>query len=293
MEITINTTREDNIGQQLINIKGFLNDTNDIDFKELVLNFKNFKYSPPLLAVFFAAFSENLEENNIINERPNSYLDSIYFPNGLNPDKIENWEERLNSYINKSYLPLIHFSTSTIEELAQQRNNVISCACRMIRDITNIPTNYYSGISYLISEITDNIVDHSRQDRGWISFQHYPANGYLDLCLADSGRGLLKSYQEYRGENDYSHINTHIDALDNAIKGYSTKHLKERGFGVHTSREMLIKGLKGTFVMISGNAIMANYKLTDFQCFYEGTLIMIRIPSQEPDSNFNVINYVE
>ena len=158
MEITINTTREDNIGQQLINIKGFLNDTNDIDFKELVLNFKNFKYSPPLLAVFFAAFSENLKENNIINARPNSYLDSIYFPNGLNPDKIENWEERLNSYINKSYLPLIHFSTSTIEELAQKRNNVISCACRMIRDITNIPTNYYSGISYLISEITDNIV---------------------------------------------------------------------------------------------------------------------------------------
>jgi hypothetical protein len=117
----------------------------------------------------------------------------------------------------------------------------------MIRNITNVPTNYYSGISYFLSELTDNIVEHSNIDEGWISFQYYSKKGFMDICIADAGLGILGAYNNYNGRKDFSHITTHLDAVDNMIKGESTKELtdQERGFGVHTSREMLISGLKG------------------------------------------------
>ena len=190
-------------------------------------------------------------------------------------------------------MPLINFNTSLIESKARERNNLISHVCQIIKHITQIPTNYYTGISYLISELSDNIVDHSRKERGWLSFQFYPSKGYIDFCIADSGVGLLGAYRHYVGEEDYTHITTHVDAMDSVIKGLSTKNMRERGYGVHTSREMLIKGLKGQFILFSGDALLYNYDLVNFNCVFNGTIAVLRIPCNRPDLNFNYNLYVE
>lgn len=57
-------------------------------------------------------------------------------------------------------------------------------------------------------------------ERGYIFSQAYPTKKYLDICIADNG--------------------------------ISTKNLPEaenRGFGIKTSKKMLIDGLSGIFVL--------------------------------------------
>jgi hypothetical protein len=291
----INTTRDDKVGKQLLSIKSFLIDIDELQKQDdaVELDFSKYLFSPPLLAVFFTAFLERFQQFNSINTTSNSYLSYQYFPDGLKTDEIDNWDDILNQYKTKTYIPIIRFSTSKDEESTIKRNNLLSHVANMIKEITGIPSNYYTAFSYLISELTDNIVDHSKANYGWLSFQYYRSKGYLDLCIADSGIGLLKSYQDYEGEKDYSHITDHLTALDNVIKGESTKHLKERGYGVHTSRELLVKGLNGTFIMLTGNALIANYNLVDIKADYTGTLAMLRIPCKEFNKNFNIYPYVE
>lgn len=235
---------------QLMSIRHFLNEAVKFPLEEInELDFSNYSYSPPLLGVFFSSFINKNSNFSPVNYDRNEYLGTINFPGGIKLDEIIDWKVILESYRTKSYLPIICFSTSKEESVTFTRDNIISHVNAVIRSITNIPTNYFSAISYLISELTDNIVEHSKSETGWISFQYYRNKGFLDLCIADTGIGLLKSYQEYRGEKDFSHITNHLEALDNVIQGNSTKHLNERGFGVHTSREIIINGLGGTLCL--------------------------------------------
>lgn len=261
--------------------------------EDVTLDFSGFKFSPPLLSVFFASFLERNQHVKFVNYNPTTYLEFIAFPNGFKPDQIVGWESVLSNYKSRSYLPLVHFNTSKGRIESKERNNVISHVCQVIKNITKIPLNYYSAISYFISELSDNIVDHSGLDRGWLSFQYYANYNVIDFCISDSGMGFLNAYKSYTGENDYSHINTHADALDSVIKGFSTKHVNERGFGVHTSREMLVKGLKGHFLLLSGDALLYNYDLVDFKAVFDGTLAFLRIPCKSFDRNFSYAKFVE
>lgn len=293
MDVKVNMTRQNGVGSQLRSIREFLNNMKLIDHSEkYTIDFSDFRYCPPLLSVFFACYLENNPSLNIENLQNSGYFNAIRFPFGIEPKDIDNWSEYLDSFKSKSYLPLIHFSTLKDGITEIERNNLLSHLNDLIRKISGLPVNYYSAISYLISELTDNIVDHSKSSKGWLSFQYYRRERFLDLAIADTGIGLLNSYKEYKGEKDFSSINTHIEALDNVIKGNSTKS-EERGYGVHTSREMIIDGLGGTFVMISGDAIIVNYNLFDFKCIFEGTLIFLRIPCGSYNNSFSINKYIE
>lgn len=291
MIIPVNFQWDHSIGQQIHFINKFLK-----KFpagKEITIDFSGFQFSPPFLSVFFASFIESNPQVKWNNHHSTSYLKFIAFPTGFKPDQVQDWENVLSSYKNKTYLPLVHFNTSKAGTDSSERNNVISHLCQVVKNITNIPVNYYTAISYFISELSDNIVDHSGTTRGWLSFQYYANYDVIDFCISDSGMGFLGAYNSYKGENDYSHINTHTDALDSVIKGFSTKHIHERGFGVHTSREMLIKGLKGHFLLLSGDALLYNYDLVDFRATFNGTLAFMRIPCKSFDRNFSYTNFVE
>ena len=87
-----------------------------------------------------------------------------------------------------------------------------------------------------------------------------------------------------------------------ANEGRSTKNrpgAESRGYGISTSKRMLVEGLGGSFFMISGGAFhryeknSLNYyaEVKDF-FHWNGTLILLRIPINTPD-NFNYINYLE
>ncbi|WP_143959144.1 hypothetical protein [Litoribacter populi] len=257
------------------------------------INFKGLKFSPPLLAVYYASL---IQESTIkINfEGLSGYLETLKFPYGLLPDDTNNWKNTLNAFSSKTYLPIIKFSNKTTKEETILREMLLSHALKIIGSITQIPSNYYSAINYLLSELTDNIVEHSRHDFGYFSFQYYRENGLMDICIADKGIGLLGSYQKYEGERDFSQISNHLLAVDSAIKGNSTKPIPEkRGYGIATSRRMLIEGLGGHFVYLTGNALLINEEMSNFGEYFQGTIALIRIPVKSFSKDFNWYKFVE
>ena len=142
----------------------------------------------------------------------------------------------------------------------------------------------------------DNITEHSGSDRGFIFAQAYPLKGYLDLCIADRGVTLLGSYQRLT-DNE---ITTDLEAIRAANRGISSKNLPEaenRGYGIYTTKKMLVEGLGGQYLMISGGNFYIN--IPGFDSFYSlpdnlrwnGTIIALRIPYNV--AKFNYVNYIE
>lgn len=257
------------------------------------LDFSGMNFTPPLLAIHYASLlSEFPEIENVVGI--GSYLNTIKFPHCLSPENGDDFESVLDSYVNKTYIPIIKFSTNSTADYPSIREKLLSHVFSAIRKITQLPTNYFTAISYLLSELTDNIVEHSKHEFGYLAFQYYRENGFMDICLADRGLGLLGSYQNYFGERDFSHITDHRTAVDSAIKGRSTKHLAEdRGFGIATSRKILTQGLGGTFVYLTGNALLINEELSNFGADSKGAIVLVRIPVRDFRVDFNWSDFVE
>ena len=87
---------------------------------------------------------------------------------------------------------------------------------------------------------------------------------------------------------------------DNAQNGYSVKNLPDtenRGYGISSNMKMVVEGLHGEFAALSGNALllqMANRReilALPPEIDFKGTMIMVRIPAQVPDS-FNLYDYM-
>lgn len=277
------------LGAQLKHIRGAIKSFDGLE----EIDFHQLDFSPPLLAIFY---STQLSLHSAIDFDPTnigSYQSHIYFPNGIDPSQDHNWEDVLCGYENSTYLPIIKFNSAKSATETVVRESIISHVGKMIREITKIPVNYFSAISYLLSELTDNIVDHSRHGYGWISFQYYPTSGFMDICLADTGIGVLGSYKAYVGEQDYSHIDDDLTAIERMIKGDSTKMFKERGFGVHTSRSMLVNGLKGHFIYLSGNGLLIDFDLMNFSESFQGSMALLRIPVSQQVASFQYTDYLE
>jgi len=61
-------------------------------------------------------------------------------------------------------------------------------------------------------------------------------------------------------------ITSSIEAINSAANGVSTKNRPEaegRGFGISTSFDMLVNGLKGKYAVMSGNAFMSKNSLNE------------------------------
>ena len=95
-------------------------------------------------------------------------------------------------------------------------------------------------------------------------------------------------------------IATDLEAIKAANRGISSKNLPDaenRGYGIYTSKRMLVEGLGGQYLMISGGNFY--YKRPGFDSFYslpngmrwDGTIIALRIPYNV--NYFNYINYIE
>lgn len=289
--IEINTDSWDHgIGHQLILIRDSLKlyHQGDTGF-----DLQNLGFCPPLLSLFISKMVWDKGLNFTPNPLASRYLSTISFLKGIDGSEFEDFELYLSGFTTKTYLPLIRFDTNKEPGPSTQRNNLISQVGQMIRRITKVDSNFYSGLSYLLSELTDNIVDHAEFTHGWLAFQFYPKEGFIDLCIGDSGGGVLASYLRYTGPKDYSYIKSDRVAVAEMIKGESTKKLDERGFGFHTSRELLIDGMGGNFTFVSGEALLLDYKLLEFGTYFPGTLAQVRIPISRLKPGFSIYDYVE
>jgi hypothetical protein len=260
--------------------------------KNVNIDLARIKFVYPLFILVIASLSEYLKKSGLnlsIRSTTNincaEYLDKIFFPGGIKPDKLSNWENMLNSYKGKSYLPIINFSSDRNPVQSTIRERLISKINSLIKENLSLDNIYETAVSYLISEITDNIIEHSGQDRGWLMIQYYPSIVYLDICIIDTGKTILGSYKDHgvhEAENDSK-------ALEMALNGISTKDL-ERGTGLRTSNAISSLGLQGDFSIFSGNALFYRNKIFSLPVSWPGTFVAMRI--KKGIKNFSIYTYV-
>lgn len=226
----------------------------------------------------------------------NDYLKTIGLDTGgIHPDEMRESEfkAKMEGYSGVTYIPIINFPARTNDDSKEAISTIVE---NIIIRQSNIAPNVAQGIKYMVDETLDNITEHSESDRGFIYAQAYPKKRYLDICIADRGITLLGSYNRLP-DNE---ISTDLEAIKAANRGISSKNLPEaenRGYGIYTSKQMLINGLGGEYLMISGSNFYymhpgadGIYSLPE-GLRWNGTIVALRIPYK--DSKFNYINYIE
>lgn len=257
------------------------------------LVFEGREFFTPLFVLSFIVFCSKCGKKIRLCNLP-GYLQTIKFQDlGLHPDQLRTSEfiAMMQKYLNKTYIPIINFPSKS-----DSRDSIISTVEQMIINQSSIPNNISQALRYIIAESLDNIADHSESQRGYVLAQVYKQKGYLDLCIADSGITLLGSYQKLKNNG----ITSDIEAMQAAQKRISSKNVNgtdSRGFGIYTSRRMLVDGMGGQYLMISGNAVyMLGKGYDDYYSFpsgirWGGTIIAFRFPLSKPD--FNYANFFE
>lgn len=259
------------------------------------IDFSDTRFISPVFAlsliVYLSRCGKQVSLKNITD-----YLERIEFGNGgIKPDTMRQTEflAELEKYASKTYIPIINFAAGRNSDAKEAVSSIVE---NMIIQQLSIQSNVANGLKYMIDEILDNITEHSESDRGYIFAQAYPAKGFLDVCIADRGVSLLGSYEKLP-DNE---ISSDIEAIKAANRGLSSKNLPDaenRGFGIKTSKQMLIQGLGGQYLMISGSSLYI--KTLNLDSFYSmphglrwnGTIVALRIPYHS--SSFNYINYIE
>lgn len=149
------------------------------------------------------------------------------------------------------------------------------------------------GYRYVISELTDNMYDHSEFENAFVMAQKYGLSGFIELCFFDDGITIPGSYQK-QGKS-YSPKNHH-DAILSAIQGVSTKPGTGRGYGLSTNVE-IFTNIGGEILIVSGRGAIFVDKggIIPFQLGGEhtmgGTLISIRV--MDGRQNLKLYQYLE
>lgn len=295
-----NVEEDERIGSSFNHLIRVVEETNHAH-NRVIWDFKEVHFLHPFflapLAIYKQQSAKEISCENI-SLSMQSYLNNIYYDRMLHFENAskETAEKVMEQYAAKSYVPLCSFS------MTDANKDVFGSIVRntIIRQ-TKADTRISTPINYFLSELIDNIYEHSESPNGYLFSQFLEREGCIDLCIADSGITIFKSYekanlfQEEIGQDE-------SEALRLANEGRSTKNrpgAENRGYGISTSKRMLVEGLGGSFFMISGGAFHRYEKSTlnyyaDVSKFFRwrGTVILLRIPISIPD-NFNYIDYIE
>ena len=264
-----------------------------------VLTFEEGAFATPLfLSALLARKFDPLASRRIELDVRSSYLCTICFDKGgISTDDLDDIEEYLESYRDKSYIPIMRFPLLG-ERSRANVTSVGSAVANLLRSRLDLNGRIFTGVNYLISEILDNVIEHSFSHGGGIVCQDYARKGYMDICVFDNGVTIPGSYRRAKLLDDRS---TDAQALQTTInRRLSTKNTAgsvNRGFGISSSRQMLVHGLQGEFLIFSGSALYVStpreekvFPLPNHLGLH-GTIVGLRIPRFVDD--FNPSDYYE
>jgi anti-sigma regulatory factor (Ser/Thr protein kinase) len=294
-----NVREDERIGSSFNHLIRVVEETNHAQSK-VIWDFKDVHFLHPFflapLAIFKCQSEKEIRCENI-SLPMQSYLNNIFFDRTLHFENAakETAEMVMEQYAEKSYVPLCSFS------MTDANKDAFGAIVRDIIVRQTKSTKISTPISYFLGELIDNIYEHSESPNGYLFSQFLEHEGCIDLCIADTGITIFRSYEK-AGLFQAEIGQDESEALRMANEGRSTKNrpgAESRGYGISTSKRMLVEGLGGSFFMISGGAFhryeknSLNYyaEVKDF-FHWNGTLILLRIPIITPD-NFNYINYLE
>lgn len=193
-----------------------------------------------------------------INHSTRSYLNTI-----LNEAQTQ---DRTSTYVSLARLPIAE----------KESDDVL----KRVYDVQKDDNSAFGGeiaFKYVISELVDNIYQHSKFRTALVLAQRYPTLGYLELAFIDNGITIHGSYR------NYGLLFEPWEAIVEALNGVSTKD-SDRGWGLRSSTEIFKDGLKGEILIASGGGAVfldrnkiLQYKLSEEQRL-DGTLISMRVP---------------
>lgn len=245
------------------------------------------------LAVLKYQFGNSVKIEGLRQEL-SSYLDIVYFHTPLVIQAENNDGSLWSKYNGKTYLPICAFnpynnSSIKAQELVQQA----------VKQQLGNDNGVHGVLSLLLSELIDNITEHSHSEEGYLFCQSLPHEKMLHVLICDTGHSIYASYATDARYKDML-SNLESSALILALRGRSTKDRPEnenRGYGISKSRKLIIDGLGGEFFILSGSAFVRYDKNGeviadipgDFR--WNGTIVLLKIPTEIPKT-FNIYKYI-
>ncbi|WP_282748620.1 hypothetical protein [Paraprevotella xylaniphila] len=289
-----NVPRDDRIGSVFNHLFKVIYATR-LSHDDVVWDFSDTTFFHPFFLAPFAIYKSLCGKNIECRNMPSylsSYLDSIYFHTFLDIKDDSDLQKSLQSYSEKSYIPICRFSLKN-----KNIDRMQSLVQATIEKQNKLDSSLKSAISYMLSELICNISEHSESEFGYLYSQR--KGDALNICIADAGVTVYGSY--LRAKKYLEKISgNEAEALRIANEGFSTKDLpnaENRGFGLSTTKRMIVDGLGGSFFMLSGGAFHRHnkdgiqyIKLPEY-ISWDGTVLLIRIPLTVP-SDFNYYKYI-
>lgn len=281
------------VGSVFNNIFIISNTTEESSSDSVMWDFSNVFSIHPFMVFALSLFKSVSEKRiELINAHSNitEYLRLLHFDTFY--EARQSCCSELYEYSKRNFIPVCRFA-ATDDEI--QHN--LQCLIQSQYDISALST----PLAYIFGELICNVAQHSEHNDVYL-FSQYAENGEeLYVCIADKGIGIYSSY--VRADKYLSQIGDNdAVALRLANEGYSAKNLpgaENRGFGISTSKKMLVNGLCGSFYVMSGNALQISSADEDDKYLelpqnieWQGTMIFLRIPCKVPDG-FNYIDYLE
>lgn len=251
----------------------------------VVWDFSDSTYFHPFFIAPLSIYKKNCGHKIVcrgVSDSLSTYLKLICFNDMLHVDKNLELDTFLWKYKDKTYIPICSFGLNNSENIDTMQNIIQGIIERQSHADKRIKT----PLSYFLSELICNISQHSLANTGYIFSQYSEKERCINLCIADNGITIFGSY--VRAGKYIDEIgNDEAMALKMANEGFSTKDLpntENRGFGISTTKDMLVNGLKGAFFMLSGSAFHRYDKngkpfvrLPDY-INWKGTIILMKIP---------------
>ena len=250
---------------------------------QTVVDLSDLTFLRPLTILPLAALINEGNAQVILPRDPSvsAYLSTVLFPKGSTAIQA----------VRGSYIPIGRINTNDpvgVDRMTEVFEQLI------LKQLGSLPEGARTAITYPIAEITTNILDHSKQETGWIFGQHYQAEKRLDICILDRGRGFRRCYKE-----ELALETTDEEAIKFALKGRSckTSRTNERGFGLWTTKRMVTEGLGGECFILSGSAAYYASQKEEMNLEFEtgiswnGVIVAFRIPY--PTSPIDPTQYYE
>lgn len=225
-----------------------------------------------------------------------SYLETIYFPDGL---------DRLEAIpLQKTFLPIIHLNIEGLDKttLSERMGLLLTKYMDLVRTkvvadqrFIELITNNTFG--FLLGEMLDNIEEHSEARNIYLCAQYWSKINSCEVCILDDGKGLYQSLKDAGRD-----VKDSQDAIKKILEtGLSAKNEFgdiKRGTGIrHTRAAITSRELNGEYLIISGNGAYLHSakegeQFIKFSKYYwNGVIIMMKF--NKPEVRFNLYDYVK
>lgn len=226
----------------------------------------------------------------------NSYLQTIYFPQGVGE------VEKLS--LQKTYLPIIHLPLSGLDkaESAKQLGQLSSAYLNLLKnnviaDPLFLQLITTSTFSLLLDEMIDNVQEHAGAENVYLFAQYWKKNNSCEFCLLDDGQGLLGSLQS-AGREVADSEEALRKILETGLSAKTDYGDIRRGTGIRTTRALITnREINGEFFLMSGDTAFLHsasqgQKFFRFsKYFWHGTIVMGKL--NRPPSQFQWSDYVQ